>query len=309
MPRKLRLDGLQAELAGTLRQLDLAREYNDYVGTLQLKDRATEIQVEIGEISSIESPFASVALFFDGGPVFGSRGIDAEFAGKSLENFQSLISKTFAMRELGSLAERGRIPMRANANMMVTAVTHGSFGFVLEELSEQSEMHETALKNVVSEVDNILEGFGSLDESIFEGVADGIDSRTLISLRDFFREIDNSRATLRIVEDDREVILNEESVHRARLRADASEIEEDTAELSGTLLGFLPDHKRFEIVDTKLGSIYGSATQEATSQYVQAAQRGLPANAPCRAIAQVRTVRPFNREPKTIFRLLEFTDL
>jgi len=309
MPRKLTLENLRAEQAGAGKQLALAQQYNDYVGLLQLEQRLEEISSEIEAISAQESQLASVALYFSGRPVFGTRGIASDFAGRSLENFQSLVSKTFAKRELGSLGERGRVPLRSNTNLMVTAVTHGSFGFVLEELSDQTEMHDTALKSVVSEVDEILNGFGSSDENDFDRVAESIDSRILISLRDFFRDMDSSGATVRIVEDDRELNLDEAAVHRARLRADASEVEEDSINIEGIMLGFLPEHRRFEIQDQKLGSIYGSASVEATEQYQRAAQIGLPANSPCKGLVQVRTVRPFNREPKVTYRLLEFTDL
>lgn len=309
MPRKLILENLRAEQAGAAKQLALAQQYNDYVGLLQLEQRLEEISNEIETITTQGSPFASVALYFSGRPVFGTRGIASEFAGRSLDNFQSLVSKTFAKREIGSIGERGRVPLRSSTNLMVTAVTHGSFGFVLEELSDQTELHSTALKSVVSEVDEILNGFGSSDENDFVRAAESIDSRILISLRDFFKEMDSSGATVRIVEDDRELNLDEDAVHRARLRADASDIEEKPIEIEGVILGFLPEHRRFEIQDQQLGSIYGSATAEATEQYQRAAQTGLSANSPCKGLVQVRTVKPFNREPKTTYRLLEFINL
>lgn len=309
MPRKLTLENLRAEQAGAEKQLALAQQYNDYVGVLQFEQRIEEISSEIEAISAADSPFAKVALYFSGRPVFGTRGIASEFAGRSLENFQALVSKAFAKRELGPLGERGRVPLRSNTSLMVTSVTHGSFGFVLEELSDQSEMHSTALKSVVSEVDEILSGFGSSDEMDFDRVSESIDSRILISLRDFFTEMDSSGATVRIVEDARELSLDEEAVRRARLRADASEVEEDSIEIEGLILGFLPEHRRFEILDQKLGSIYGSATVIATEQYQRAAQVGLAANSLCKGLVQVRTVRPFNREPKITYRLMEFTQL
>lgn len=310
MPRKLELQALEAELAALKTLLAEAREVNDPVGSIQYEQRKQELEQDIMELRDVEMHQASLALYFGGKPVFGSRGIAADFAGKALEHFQELVSKQFAKAELGALGERGRVPLKDLTTLMVTGVTQGSFGFLLDELSDQEQMFDTALKEMVSEVMNVIESAGSVDELVFEEAAETLDPRTLMALRDFFVGLDSSAATVRIVDDERDFSLDEGAVHRARVRTEATQIEEEDTEISGTLIGFLPEHRRFELQTPSGETIYGSATKESTEQYSLTLQSGDPAiGKRCTAKVRKRTVRPLNRPARLVYRLLEFTTL
>lgn len=304
MPRKLRLDSLRAELGSVQSQIELSDEYGDIVGSGQFRRRLEQIQEEIAALERQEPTRASVALYFSGRPVLGTRGIAADFAGRCLENYQDLISKTFARRELGSLGERGRIPMRQSAEMMVTGVTHGSFGFVLDEMSEQSSILDTQLKEVVKEVSLTLEKFSADSDSEFLDFASEIDQRTVISLRNFFQDMDSSGATLRVVEDIHELNLDAASVLRARQRAESSTIEDETTDIQGTAIHILPDHRTFEFRTSTGDVLFGKAHPDAVESYLNAiAIQVNVTNSAMIAHMQVRTVRALNREPKSTYRL------
>lgn len=307
MPNKLTIESLQAEAAGLAVLLEEAQGIGDIVGELQYQERLHEISEQLTSLASSKSKHASVALFFGGRPVFGTRGIAADFAGRALETYQDLIAKAFARLEVGTIGARGRTPMRAAADLMITGVTHGSFGFVLEELSDQGEMQETALHEVMSEVSDLLVHTSALNDSEFEGATDQIDARTLISLREFFKSLDSDEATLRIVEDDREFRLDSAAVHRGRVRTEATEIEERTQRITGVLAGFLPDHRRFEMRETGGTSIYGSVTRSAADQFIAAVDHGeIVIGNQCEVEVIVREVRPFNRPPRLTYRMLGF---
>ena len=310
MPRKLELEALEAELAAVAALLDEAKTLSDPVGVVQYQQRRQELEQEIEGLRDGEVHPASVALYFGGKPVLGSRGIAADFAGKALEHFQEIISKQFATDELGALGERGRIPLKPLTSLMVTGVTQGSFGFLLDELDEQTQMFDTALKQVVSESMAVIESAGSADENAFEQAAEALDGRTLAALKDFFVHLDATEATLRLVDDKRDLSLDRDAVHRARVRTEATKIDEEDKDVTGVLLGFLPKERRFELQLPSGETICGTATKEATEQYVHTMEGGKPAVwKQCSAKVKERTVKPIDRAPRLVYRLLEFSAL
>lgn len=307
MPRKLTVDSLKAEAAGLQQLLEEAGQIGDVVGEIQYKERLDEIANELAELADSDTHLASVAMFFSGTPVIGSRGIAADFAGKLLESYQGIVSKTFAKIEIGVLGERGRVPLKSSADLMVTGLTRGSFGFVLEELADQSELHDTALKEIVSSVSNLLQHVAAENENDFEMAAEELDPRTLVALREFFKDLDTAGAQVRFVEDMREFSLDEKAVHRGRVRTEAIEIDERTDVISGILIGFLPDHKKFELRDDAGETIYGTVSKEAAEQFIRAVQhQAAVIGERCEAEFVVREVRPLNRPPRLNYRLVGF---
>ena len=307
MPRKLRLDGLRAELNSVQALLRQAHEAGDPVGELQYSHRQDVLKKELEEIEKTVTTSANVVLFFGGKPVLGSRGIAAEFAGSALEKFQDLVTRTFAKAELGPLGKRGPIPQKENTQLMVTELARGSFGFVLDEMSEQSELQETALKLMVDEVARIVEDTGSPNEPDFEAILENLDPRTLIALKEFFVILDNSEATIRIVDDERDFVLDKQAVHRGRLRTEATSIEEKESFTSGQILGFLPEHRKFELKPADGEVIYGSVSKEAAEQYQAMVTTGLNVvGRHWHVKLTVRTVKPLNRPPRDVYRLVEF---
>lgn len=304
MLRKLRLDSLKAELGGIQAQLSMSEEYGDVVGAYQFKKRIEQILAEVALLEASEPTKASVALYFSGRPVMGTRGIAADFAGRCLEYYQDLVSKTFARREIGILGERGPVPMRQSTDLMVTGVTHGSFGFILDEMTGQPEFLDTQLKQIVKEVSITLEKFSSESDSDFLSFTSEIDQRTVVSLRNFFRELDDSEATLRIVEDMSELRLDYAAVHRARQRAESATIEDEVVNIAGSSIHILPDHKSFEFRTLSGEVIFGKASNDAVESYLSAiAMQVNVANSGMTAHMQVRTVRTLNREPRSTYSL------
>jgi hypothetical protein len=310
VPRKFEIDALHAETAALKAILEEAREVGDVVGELQSEERLEEIQQEISMLAGARATFANVALFFAGEPVYGSRGIAAQFAGKVLDIYQELVSKTFARLELGSLGSRGRIPFKKETDLMVTGLAHGSFGFVLEEFSDQEELHDTELKEVISVVSNLLGNITSIDDSDFENIVTELDQRSLIALREFFKELDSASATFRVVDDLREYSFDSQAIQRGRIRTESTEIEERASVIRGRLKGFLPDHKKFELIKLSGETIYGTATKEACKQFDQAVGDGLAVlGTDCAAEFIVSEILKLNQEPKYSYRLVEFKEL
>lgn len=307
MPLKLTIDSLRAEAAGLQELLEDAEKVGDIVGELQYKERMEEIAEELANLANSDTHLASIAMFFSGKPVIGSRGIAADFAGKLLESYQDIVSKTFAKAEVGVLGERGRVPLKQSADLMVTGLTHGSFGFVLEELADQTELHDTALKEILSSVSDLLLHVGAENENDFDEATEELDPRSLVALREFFKGLDIAGAQVRFVEDAREFSLDEKAVHRGRVRTEAIDIDERTEVISGVLIGFLPDHRKFELHNEDGVTIYGTVSKEAAEQFVRAVQhQAAVIGEPCIAEFMLREVRPRNRPSRLNYRLIGF---
>lgn len=306
MPKKLSIDSLSSEITTVSELLNSAKSSNDIVGELQLEHRLKLLTEQLSKLkeNTFNDNSASVALFFGGKPVLGSKGIAAEFAGLALEQFQNLISKTFATCEVGELGERGRIPFKSQSELMVTGLARGSFGFVLDEMSDQTEIEASELSNVIDKATHLIRDTAAQDDAVFENMVEELDPRTLIALRDFFANLDTSEATLRVVEKDTDIILDTPAIHRGKIRTEATSIEEQTTEIAGTLVGFLPEHRKFEIRTSDGNLIYGSATKEAVDQFEKASESVI--GKPCLVKVTIKTISPLNRPSREVIRLIEF---
>ncbi|MCL5405280.1 MAG: hypothetical protein M1398_00885 [Deltaproteobacteria bacterium] len=307
MAHRLRLEALQAEISAVDALLKEAIEVGDPVGEYQLSKRKGSLETEISNLLKEPVKTASVALFFGGKPVFGSRGVSVAFAGNALRQFQELVSKVYATFELGRIGERGPIPLKQATDLMVTEIAKGSFGFVLDELQEQLEMFDTDLKKAVQEVATLLERTASPNEIDFEEALETLDPRTLFALKEFFATLDSSNATVRLVEDKFDFTLDEPAVHRARERTEATSIDEAEELVDGILVGFLPQHRKFEAKTDDGVDVYGSVTTEAAEQYESfVSSLEIAVGKRWRFKIRRRTVRPVNRPPRVVHKLTEF---
>lgn len=306
MPKKLSINSLSSEITTLNELLSSARQSGDIVGEMQLEHRIGELsnKLETLKEQTLTDNSASVALFFGGQPVLGSKGIAAEFAGVALEQFQNLIAKVFANNEVGDLGGRGRVPFKANSELMVTGLARGSFGFVLDEMSEQMQLESSELSHVIDKAALLLRDSAAQDDAVFESLLEELEPRTLIALRDIFSNLDSSKATIRIVEKELDFTLDGPSIHRAKVRTEATSIDETVTEIEGVLVGFLPEHRKFELADNTGKLFYGSATKDAVEQFAKATESVLGKS--CQIKVTIKTVSPLNRPPREVVRLMEF---
>jgi hypothetical protein len=312
MRHSIELQALRAELVAIGSLLEEAKASGDITGEIQFSQRRCEIEEAIGSIKLEERDRASVALYFDGKPVFGTRGIETEFAGKSLEGFQDIVTKHYASKERGQLGERGTVPLKDSATLLVTGITRGSFGFVLEEVSDQADLFESSLKHAVAEVVEVIGHSASGSDEIFEDAVVDLDNRILSALQAFFTVLDTNEATLRIAEDNKAIFLDSNDIRRARQRTEATQIDESQSVFRGRLTGFLPERRRFEmalVAEGKEFSIHGSSTKEAALQFSSLVGEPRPVIGEEFSVEMLaKTIRPRNRVPKTAYQMLRFID-
>ncbi|BDA80164.1 hypothetical protein LPTSP3_g30940 [Leptospira kobayashii] len=308
MPKKLKIDSLNADLSAISNLLKFAESANDKIGQIQYKYRKMELEEKISALESTPTHNASIALYFGGKPVIGSAGISAAFAGKTIHSFQNIISNVYASYSGDRMndtikGEKGKLPFLDESKLMVTTITKGSFGFILDEIDNENTLTNTNLSNVVDEVANILVDTSSNEESFFYDVVARINSRTFSAVKEFFVTLEKNSATLRVVEDNKDFYLNEEAIHRAKIRTEASISEEKKIELKGTLIGVLPIHRKFELVLENNGQlIYGGMTSSALKQYMDFEQQGISMKEnKIHALCYQKTIESLTAEPKSVY--------
>ena len=203
-------------------------------------------------------------MFFGGRPVIGSYGIQAEFGAKAIGEFQTLVSSAFAASD-GPLGARGPVPHSDRAQLLLTDVTRGSFGFILQQ-SDDAQLFETATKGVLSGVLDLIFRVASPDQETFESITEEVDSRVLGGLRTFFRLLDEAGATLRIVEDRREFTLQRDEIVLAHERTEDVTFDEREGQATGAIY-ILPSSRRFELHQLEGGEVLrGTVTRDFLTQ-------------------------------------------
>lgn len=306
MPNKLTYDSLKSELNSINKLIEESERYDDFVASVQFKYRQEELFKEIEELKNKNQNSASVALYFAGKPVYGSKGIDSDFAGKALESFQEMISKIFAVSEIGSQSKRGPVALSSHSKLAITEVVRGSFGFIFNEIIEQESFIKTELKHVVESITEILDKTISPDETDFDDAVKSLDKRSLSAINKFFKNLDSHEATLRLVEGNSEHNFSSAGIKLGRSRIDNTKIEESVETVSGSLIGFMPESKRFELVQG-IELIVGSVSKDAVETFnnlIRNDEKSLNQN--IEAQMEVRRITKIGGEPRLIYRLLNF---
>jgi hypothetical protein len=295
---------LQSDAAQVRALMEACAEGGDPIGQHQYALRLKHLEQELSEVA-IQIPLqpASVALLFGGVPVLGSNGIQLRFATQAVEQFQKIVTQRYASKENGKLASRGRVPGGSDANLLVTDVARGSFGFVLESQNSSPEIDQ-ALKAVIDDVATTLEALAVGRDLELVNVAEAVDDRQLTTLKDFVKLLDDEGATLRLVEGEREVELDRTSIGRARLLLDTLEVRERSQVIEGTVVGWAQFSHRFELKQLDdLPVITGSVERELMERVNE---QGLnPLNKSYRATVTVREFKSKGRQPRQNYRLME----
>lgn len=305
--KRLELEALVADREAVRAMLAAVGEA-DPIGQLSFRARLASLEEKIQRLAGQHEATGSVALMFAGGPVFGSRSISADFATTALRTFQDLVSKRIAAEEFGRLGARGRIPERTPSTLAIRELVRGSVGFVLEENSQNAEIADTPIKKAIDDVTVMISQAAAESDEAFEASVETLDPRMLVSLRDFFRALDDSQASVRIVEADRDDSLNGDAVRRARLRVEATEVEDNESDnVLGELLGLLPEARKFEMKLLDSGEVIRGTVAAALAtrwfELIEKPDEKLIGQL-WRTKMRIREIRERNRPPRNLYTLL-----
>lgn len=255
---KLAKDEMRAEIA-SLGGLIASLKPSDILTKMSLEAKQTSLQQTLAGLGdAVESATASVALFFGGRPVVGSKSIDSRFGTAAVSTFQDLVAKIQTQAD-GGLGKRGPIPDIGEKSLHITDVARGSFGFILEEVVEQATIVESPLHSAVDAASDLLQSLAQGSDDNFEEVVAGYDERVLAAAAAFVTTLRTFGATARVVANDSEFRLTSEAVDLAVARAKTTTIKEDEVTLGGVLSGTLPESHMFEFrsADESIGTFRG----------------------------------------------------
>lgn len=227
----------------------IARCDPEDVSRIGFESRLAEVEDELARLDGPRERQAEATIYFKGAPVVGSRGIEAAFAAEALESFQKLVSKMSASKGGRRIRERGPIPGASDSRLFVTATAPGSFGFVLREIGEPSQVsfEPTALANAVDATATLLARAASTDDAFADAVIE-TDGGVLDQLDDFLGVVAEHGATLRVVTEGAVASLDDgETLAAARERARSRRTEVREQPERGVLVGVMTDARRFEL--------------------------------------------------------------
>ena len=240
---------LLSEKSALLKLID--RTPTDRVITRKsLERRLARVEDELEKYEGVSPRLVEASLTFRGKPVVGSRGIDSDFGPDATRSFSKAVDLVRAgLNKI--LSPTGRVPNREEHRLLIVGTVPGSFGFQLEESSQQLalEGEPSPMEMAIAKVKEVLEASTGTDEELGDAITE-IDGRAIRAIQDFLKTVaDNEAICALSYRGDVFGFKNVSQVRRSENRLSQDNIKEDEATLRGKFLGFFPHHPRaqFEI--------------------------------------------------------------
>ena len=146
---------------------------------------AAELAADAGRLPRL----IDACLTFQGNPVAGNYGIRADFGGDVLRAFASAVNAVGASQH-STLGSRGAVPQSDNYRLLITDTVRGSFGFRIEDASQQPtvSLESSPVERALERVKTILEASVRTDDDLSEAITES-DQRALGALRNFLKTV------------------------------------------------------------------------------------------------------------------------
>lgn len=233
---------IQTQILETDRLLELTGDHP--LMAPALAQRKAEFERELKELPPPAREPRTV-LFFAGGPVLGTRGIDAQFASNVIDHFLQMVKSQYSAAKHGDVGRRGVRRGESEARLLLTGTPRGSFGLELSQPDSEDFVAAEQLSDVLVQLTKVIEYAGKDDES-FAFALDDVSPRVLQRLKEFFKLAFENKARMRIVSGDLECQLDEAAVAQAFDRVSAAETDDQTVEMPGVFRGATHDTWRFD---------------------------------------------------------------
>ncbi|WP_156993918.1 hypothetical protein [Terriglobus sp. TAA 43] len=275
---------------------------------MSLNSRRRQLQEQLSQLGEKRNTLASTALYFGGRPVIGSRGIQAEFASKVLDDYRDSVVNMWASTD-GHIASRGPVPDQDSAKLHVTELLHGSVGFLIEEIDLKAmPLFPTALKKAADAVDGLIVSVAKQTDDEFERDIEKLHPRVFRAVERLIKNLHQAEATIRLVDESRDEVLTTQDVGVAYTRLEATSIEDDQFTEDGLLIGLLPYGERFEFRRAGGQLITGKVSPSLSESYLKRLREEQAINKWWRATISRREVRRFGRSNER-FLLLDLEEI
>lgn len=260
---------LKVQLLETQRLKELVGDHP--LMSVSFAEREQELQEKIAALP-LGNKEARTVLFFSGEPVQGSIGIDASFAGRVLEPFQSMVMADYADRWHGVVGSRGRRPGEAQSRLLLTGLPRGSFGLELARADNDELFEEGQLADTLAHVTRLVEAAARSDED-FAAELDETAPRVIQNLRAFLEVIAKGKAGLRLESGDFRCTMNPIQANDAFNRVAGTITSDELVKTPGVFKGVLLESWKFDFVTDENHSVGGKIDENLTEEQVIALNR------------------------------------
>ena len=241
--------------------------------SVALEERQRELKEKIDSLP-LGSKEARTILFFSGEPVQGSIGIDASFAGRVLEPFQSMVMADYADRWHGVVGSRGRRTGEAESRLLLTGLPRGSFGLELTRADNDELFEENQLADTLAHVTKLVEAAARSDED-FAAELDETAPRVIQNLREFLEVIARGKAGLRLESGDFRCTMDPIEANEAFNRVAGTITSDELVNIPGVFKGVLLESWKFDFVTEENHRVGGKIDESLTEEQVIALNRSL----------------------------------
>jgi len=209
-----------------------------------LSQREDEFRQELAQIPHGAREPRTV-LFFTGDPVYGSQGIDAQFAATVLSPFLEMVKTEYSVEKHGRVGERGPRKDEDEARLMLTGLPRGSFGIELSQPQSDNLFAEEQLSEVLVRLTDLLSSASKSDEEFVHALGD-VSPRVYGRLPDFFKVLNDNHASIRMQTGDLEMEIDQQHISRALERVSSVKTIEDEVDMEGAFRGATLDTWKFD---------------------------------------------------------------
>lgn len=269
MSTRAQREFLKVQLLDTQRLRELAGQHP--LMSVALAERERQLNEKIASLP-LGNKEARTVLFFSGEPVQGATGIDASFAGRVLEPFQSMVMADYADRWHGVVGSRGRRHGEAESRLLLTGLPRGSFGLELARADNDELFEEDQLADTLAHVTKLVGSAGRSDEE-FAAELNETAPRVIENLREFLEVVAKGKAGLRLESGDFRCSMNPVEASGAFNRVAGTITKEEPLKIRGVFKGVLLESWRFDFVTEENHSLGGKLDESLTEEQVIALNR------------------------------------
>jgi len=214
---------------------------------MSTESRLRGIETQLAEMPVNEREVARARLTFNGAPVIGSHGIFADFGMRAVSSFTDAVASVAASLT-APFASMGPIPNRDQYQLLITNTAVGSFGFELEEFSDDQLPieQESPVSIALDRTQALLQSTLGNDEELAD-IASETDPRALDKIRAFLKVLVDSDAVCALQYRSRCVRFADVGQVRSSLeRLGVDNLRESQQRLQGEFLGVLPTSRAIE---------------------------------------------------------------
>lgn len=264
MTTRAQRDFLKVQLLDTQHLREIAGEHP--LMSVALEERERELRDKIAALP-LGNKEARTILFFSGDPVHGSVGIDASFAGRVLEPFQSMVMADYADRWHGVVGSRGRRSGEADSRLLLTGLPRGSFGLELTRADNDELFEEDQLADTLAHVTKLVESSSRSDED-FAAELDETAPRVIQNLRQFLEVVAKGKAGLRLESGDYRCSMNPIEANEAFNRVASTITNDEPVDTPGVFEGVLLGDWKFNFITDDNHRMGGKIDENLTEEQV-----------------------------------------